>query len=424
MCYNTQNANLEDGTMKKWSVILVFVLLVVCLFGCGKQEVIPGRPYALEVTYGEKSIHAVTGGYAWNWKERGKVKTVTTDAVDPRAVDQRLTYLATGEGDNMALDFAILPDKLTVEVFSADDGFATAQPVELKNLTFPAPLDGQDHLFSVTAQWNENKYGWGSCTYHFRFVDRALDPTAPVISDIGNLNLSKIMAMNADDFMGIEFTNYIDDAVKTCRSGKDKETIVDYLKNNLPAEMTPSEAVMTETMYALRMVTLDGSQLTLCFGTDGRNACLQAGGVLYPLQPTDLSSLWEALGAGSVSAAAAASGKGYLDVSKTYPMEDWLSEPIFAYITSLDNGNLTYDEMRQFESQDSPTGYRYERGWSDMTMSVAADCQYWVLDEDGTYGKVTAEGLLQWMEHTENDVLFCIYTGENAVTAICPQLAN
>ena len=91
--------------MKKRSIILVFLLLLVCLAGCGKQEVIPGRPYALEVTYGEKSIHAITGGYAWNWKEGGKVKTVTTDAVDPRAVDQRLTYLATGKGEHLSLDF-------------------------------------------------------------------------------------------------------------------------------------------------------------------------------------------------------------------------------------------------------------------------------------------------------------------------------
>lgn len=410
--------------MKKWSIILAFILLLVCLVGCGRQEVIPGRPYALEVTYGEKSIHAVTGGYAWNWKEGGKVKTVTTDAVDPRAVDQRLTYLATGKGENMSLDFAVRPDQLTVEVFSAEDSFATSQPVELKDLTMAVPLDGQDHLFSVTAQWNENKYGWGSCTYHFRFVDRALDPTAPVISDVGNLNLSKILSMNANDFMGIEFTNYTADAVKTCYSGKDKAAIIDFLKNNIPTELVPSDAVMAETVYALRMVTLDGSQLTLCFGTDGRNACLQAGGVLYPLQPTDLTSLWEELGAGSVSAAAAASGKGYLDVSETYPMADWLTEPIYAYITGLDNGAVTYDEMRRFESQDSPTGYRYERGWTDMSMALDTDCQFWVPDENGAYGRVTADGLLQWAEHTENDVLFCIYTGDNTVTAICPEPVN
>lgn len=410
--------------MKKWSVILAFILLLVCLAGCGKQEVIPGRPYALEVTYGENSIYAVTGGYAWNWKEGGKVKTVTTDAVDPRAEEQRLTYLAAGKGEKMSLDFAILPDKLMVEVFSADDGFAVGQPVDLKNLTITAPADGTDHLYSVTAQWEENKQGWGSCTYHFRFLNRELDPTEPVISDIGNLNLSKIMAMGPNDFMGIEFTSYADDSVKTCLSGKDKAAIVDFLKNNIPSEMTPSESIMAETMYALRMVTLDGSQLTLCFGTDGRNACLQAGGVVYALEPMDMAALWETLNVGSVSAAAAASGKGYLDVSETFPMADWLSEPIFAYITGLENGSVTYDEMRQFESQDSPTGYRYERGWSDMTKSAAADCQYWVLDEDGTYGKVTIDGLLQWIEHTENDVLFCIYTEDDAIIAICPQPVN
>lgn len=410
--------------MKKWSIILAFLLILVCLAGCGKQEVIPGRPYALEVTYGEKSIHAVTGGYAWNWKEGGKVKTVTTDAVDPRAQEQKLIYLSTGEAENLSLDFAILPDKLMVEVFSAEDGFATAQPVELKNLTLAAPLDGSDHLFSVTAQWEENKHGWGSCTYHFRFLDRALAPSEPLVSDSGNLSLPKVLSMNANDFMGIEFTNYEDDAVKTCRSGKDKSAILDFLKHNIPAELTPTDAVLAEVMYAMRLVGLDGSQLNLTFGTDGRNACLQVSGAVYPMQPMDLTSLWTALNAGSVSAAAAASGKGYLDVSETDPMADWLTEPLFAYITGMENGSVTYDEMRRFESQDSPTGYRYERGWSDLTMPVAEDCQYWVLDEDGTYGKVTADGLMQWNDHAENDVLYCIYTGNNAVAAICPYTEN
>lgn len=407
--------------MKKWSLILVFLLVLVCLAGCGKQEVIPGRPHALEVTYGEKSIHAITGGYAWNWKEGGKVKTVTADALDPRTFEMNVPCFCTGASGTLALDFAILPDSLTVELFSAKDSYTAGTYTELSELTMPAPLDGEDHLYTVTAQWDEDSRGWGSCTYYFRFLAQTELSEAPLMEDSGDLDLPKALSLDASGFMGIEFANFAENTVKTCLSKKDKAAIVDFLDAELPAELTPSEKPMTQTMYTMRLVALDGGQLTISFGTDGSNACMQAGGVVYQLGPMDMTALWQQLNAGSVSAAAAASGKGYQDVSTTFPMADWLSEPIFAYITDLSNGSVTYDEMRQFESQDSPTGYRYERGWSNLSKSAAADCQYWLLDDDGTYGKVSADALAQWIEHTEDDVLFCIYTSGDAITAICPK---
>lgn len=411
--------------MKKWSIILAFVLILVCLAGCGKQEVIPGRPYALEVTYGETSVYAMTGGYAWNWKEGGKTQTVTTDAVDPRAEVQKLSYLSTGEASNMSLDFVVRPDKLMVEVFSADDGFATGQSVELKELTLPAPLDGKDHLYTVTAQWDEDKHGWGSCTYHFRFLDRVLVSDAPVVSDTGDLDLPQVLTMDANGFMGIEFTNYVDDAVKTCLSGKDKQALLQFLKDHIPTELTPAETPMTELMYAMRMVALNGSQLTLSFGTNGSHACVKVGDAVYALQPMDMNTLWAQLNAGSISAAAAATGKNYLDVSETFPMEDWTQECHLGYIQSLENGAAAYDEMRRVDDAQDPRGYRLEKGWSGLSMNVSDDCEFWVLNEDGaTYGKVTADGLMQWIENTENDVLFCIYTQDDAIIAICPQPQN
>ena len=406
--------------MKKRSIILAVLLLLLCLVGCGKQTVIPGRPHALEVTYGERSIHALTGGYAWNWKDGGKVKTVTADAFDPRAYLSKLTYLNTSEGNSMSFDFAIRPDVLTVEVFSAEDGYAAGEIVELNDLTLPAPLDGNDHLYTVTAKWNEDKRGWGSCTYYFRFLARPLTSAAPVINDTGDLNLQQVLTMNANDLWGIEFTNYGADAVKTCLSMKDKALLLQFLKDNIPTDLTPSPSTQMDTIFTMRMVTLTGSQLTLTFGTDGRGACMQAEGVLYSLDPLNMNELWNQLNAGSVSAAAAAEGKTYTEMVETRPTENWGSDYVLGYIRDISAEGITYDEMRQFESQDSPTGFRLEKGWPNLTVAAAENCEFWVMEDNGrTYGKVTAEGLLQWNENAGSDVLYCIYTVNDVVIGVC-----
>lgn len=282
--------------MKKRCIILAVLLLLVCLVGCGKQEVIPGRPHALEITYGERSIHAITGGYAWNWKESGKVKTVTADAFDPRTYQNELSYLNTSDAASMSLDFPIRPDDLTVEVYSADDGFATGQKVELNDLTIPAPLDGSDHLYTVTAQWNDDKRGWGSCTYHFRFLARALTSAAPAATDTGDLDLNRLLTMSADDFWGIEFINHAEGAKKNCLSGKEKNMLLQFVKDKAPANPTPAEPTQIETMFSMRAVTITGSQLTMNFGSDGRNACMQVGGNTYVLKPMDMHALWTQIG--------------------------------------------------------------------------------------------------------------------------------
>ncbi len=282
--------------MKKRCIILAVLLLLVCLVGCGKQEVIPGRPHALEITYGERSIHAITGGYAWNWKEGGKSKTVTADAFDPRLYQDKLTYLNTSDATSMALDFLIRPDSLTVEVFSADDGYTNGEVVELNDLTLHAPLDGSDHLYTVTAQWNEDKRGWGSCTYHFRFLARALTSAAPAATDTGDLDLNQVLTMDADDFWGIEFTNHMEGTVKTCLSKKEKTMLLQFVKDKTPSNPTPAAPTQIETMFSMRVVTLTGSQLTLNFGSDGRSACMQVGSTTYELKPMDMNALWMQIG--------------------------------------------------------------------------------------------------------------------------------
>ncbi len=405
--------------MKKWCIILAFLLL--CLAGCSRQSSILSRPHCLEITYGDRSVFAMTGGYEWNWKDGRKTETAVADTADPRTMGQKLSYLSTGSAQTMELSFSSVPDKFLVEVFSSADGYEAGEYVDAATMSIPAPLDGEDHLYSVTAVWGQeqNPDGWGTCTYHFRFLAEAETAAEPMVTpDVGDLEISQILQMQANDFMGMEVVNNKEGISKTFRTGRDKSTILQFLKDNVTTDFSTPMSGAPKALYQIRLVAMDGSQLTVSYGSDGLNHSLLAGGMAYAVEEMDFDRLWALLGGFNVTENASTY---HLGTSEEFPGEDWGTDFVHGYITEL-GATVTYDGMQWFESDDAPSGYRLEKGWPDQSIPVSADCEYWILENhQSPYCKVSAENLMAWTKNAQDDVLYRIYTKEDAVIAICEQ---
>lgn len=404
--------------MKKWSI--VFLVLILLLTGCSRRRSESDRPYSLEITYGDKSVFAMTGEYEWNTKSRGPF---VADPLDPRDMGQKLSWLSTGSAQTMELSFSSVPDKFLVEVFSSADGYETGEYVDAATMSIPAPLDGEDHLYTVTAVWGkeQNPDRWGSCTYHFRFLAEAETASEPMVTpDVGDLDISQILQMQANDFMGMEVYNSSEDTSRTFRTGSDKATILQFLKDNIATDFSSPMPGAPKALYQIRLVSMDGSQLTVGYGSDGLNHSLLVGGMAYAVDEMDFDQLWMLLGGFDITTT---SGTYYLDTSEEFPGESWGTDYVYGYITEL-GSTVSYDGMRWIEDDTASNGYRLEKGWPDLSMPVSADCEYWILENhQSPYCKVSAENLMAWNKNAETDVLYRIYTKDDTVIAICQQYA-
>ena len=413
--------------MKKRCVILALLLLLLLLCACSKQADNIDRPYPLKVTYGDSEVFAMSSTYEWFWKAGLKTETLTADELDPRTMLTKLSYLNAGKNKEIELQFAAEPAKLVVERYSASDGFQQSEYIEIEGTELPAPDDGGDYIYTVRAAWMEDRGVdcWGSCTYNFRFLPEGQSNNSistPVgDTDTGDLDLSGVLALDASQILGVEFINNLEGTSKTCRSQENKAAILQFLNSNLTTKFEEIAVASPQADYALRVVTMGGSQLSIGYGSDDSDSWLILGGKTYEADGMDLSMLWDGLVAGTISLEAAASGKNYLNMSEEFPGADWGSDFVYGYLTALDTV-AAYDEMRWIDDAEQPNGYRLENGWPNQTGTVAPDCQFWILEEHHSpYCQVTAEALLQWAEDAEFDVLFRIYTKDNQIIAICEQ---
>lgn len=402
--------------MKKWSII--FLVLILLLTGCSGRKSELNRPHSLEISYGDKSIFAMTSEYEWNRKSRGPF---VAEALDPRDMGQNLSWLSTGSAQTMELSFSSVPDKFLVEVFSSADGYEAGKYVDAATMSLPAPLDGEDHLYTITAVWGQeqNPDGWGSCTYHFRFLAEAETAFEPMVTpDVGDLEIDQILQMQANDFMGMEVANNKDGISKTFRTGKDKAAILQFLKDNVSTDFSTPMPGAPKALYQIRLVAMDGSQLTVGYGSDGLNHSLLVGGMAYAVEEMDFDRLWALLGGFSVTEN---SSTFHMGTSEEFPGEDWGENFVYGYITDLGQ-NVTYDGMRWIDDTEAPNGYRLEKGWPDQSMPLSADCEYWILENhQSPYCQVSADNLEAWNKNAESDVLYRIYTKDDAVIAICQQ---
>ena len=407
--------------MKKWFILF---LTLLCLTGCAGSRSPIDRPYSLEVSYGESAVHAVTGGYQWIWRDGRDTPSTIADAADFRTTLEKIPYLNAGKDQTITLTFAAEPDRLSIAAYSGADNYTTPTTVEAADYKLTAPVDGGDYFYEVTAVWTESRKAdcWGSATYWFRFLSQGQSANTAQLPQYSSLDIFQMVQLDPSALLGVEFLNNLEGTSKTCRTQADKTAILDYLKTNLSTEFQPASVAAPDPDYMLRLVCVDGTQLSLGYGTSSGQSWLLIGGSAYEAGTMDLAALWDGLEAGSVSQASSASGKHYLATSDSFPGDDWGSSFVYGYLTGLDNGTATYDEMRWIEDDAEPNGYRLEKGWSGQSMAVSADCVYWILDShDKPYGQVSAQDLLSWSQDPETNVLFRFYSKDNQIIAICEQ---
>ena len=406
--------------MKKWCIILVLLLL---LTGCSKQDTPIDRPPSLEVSYGDSSVYAQTSAYQWYWKDGRETDSAVVDAAAMGIGMDKLPYVSAAKDTALQLEFSQKPDRVLIQHYSAADNYTAAHEIDMVGGSTPAPLDGEDHLYTVSAVWLEGEgKNWGSCTYQFLFLAKGLVISTPVQMEVAaDLDLAGLLQLDVSKVWGVEFLNNLEGTTRVCRSGEDRTAILDFLKAYLTPDMQPTNEIPPAMEYMMRLVTVSGSQLTVGYGSSGGNGFVEVGGVAYKVGAMDVASLWSALGAGTISQEAAASGKNYLDMSDAFPGDSWGQDYTYGYLREMDQ-SITYDEMRWLDDAAEPNGFKLESGWTGQSAPLASDCQFWILeDHHAPYCRVTAEDFWNWTQNAGFDVLCRIYTSGDEVTAICQQ---
>ena len=400
--------------MKKWICLCLCLLL---LSGCsGKEEAAAEQPYGLEIEYGDSGVTATTGAYTWNWKEGDSVQGSSASAADPLSMLSVMPYVNESNAKTLKLLFQKAPDSIGVQYRTSTDGYQSVHALENDGTSLPTPTDGAGYLFQITAVWEQTEKTacWGDCTYYFRYLP------AGDTGDAENLSLYRVLQLEASDLFAVEVLNNPEQAQKTCRSVADKETVLNFLKNNLSTDFVQTQVPTVGTDFVLRLACTDGSQLTLGYASGGGQAWLLVDGMPYEAASMDFSALWSSLKAETVSLNQETPGE-VLRTSEEFPGEGWGEDYVFGYLRAMD-GEVTFDEMNWIEDEEEPNGYRLETGPTGQTLPLAEDCVYWILESHYMpYCQVTGETLWQWAGNADWDVLFRLYRKGGQVTAICEQ---
>jgi len=406
--------------MKRFCLILVVLLL---LTGCGKQDTPIDRPPSLQISYGDSSVFAQTSAYQWYWKDGRQTESAVVDADAMGIGMDKLPYLSASKETALQLEFSQKPDRVLIQYYSAADNYTTPYEIDMVGGSTPAPLDGEDHLYQVSAVWLEGDGKcWGSCTYKFLFLARGLVISSPVQMEVAaDLDLASMLQLDASKVWGLEFLNNLEGTTRICRSNPDKSAVLDFLKSHLSPDLQPTSEIPPVMQYMMRLVTVSGSQLTVGYADGGNSGYVEVGGVTYKVGLMDMASLWASLGAGAISQEAAASGKNYLDMSDAFPGESWGSDYTYGYLRAMDQ-SITYDEMRWLDDPEAANGFRLENGWTGQSGTLAQNCEFWILEEHhAPYCRVTADAFWEWTQNAGFDVLYRIYTSNGQVTALCQQ---
>ncbi len=409
--------------MKKYCVLLSLLLL---LTGCGKQAPV-NRPHTLLVTCGESSVYAKTSGYSWNWKDGRQTESALADMEDPRALLGELPYLNANGQPQLELEFAQMPQQVSVTRWSSADNYATDETVELSDLKLEAPQDENSYLYSILATWSEGGKNWGECVYNFSYLPQGM-VVSQGSSDVsftevaGDLSLEEVLSLKASDLFGVEIrTQRGEGQAKTCRNLKDKTAVLDFLQANLSADMMPVEAAPA-AQHMMRLACVDGRQVTVGFGEAGGTTLVLVGDLVYEGKPMEFDGLWEQLGAAAISQEAADMGNGVLAAADELPIDHWDADIVYGYVRGLEDA-LIMDEVRLIEDAQAEDGYRLEPGWKNQKKAVAEDCEFWLWDQQNdSYVQITKDSFARKTVNVGYDILMRFYVQDDAVIAVCQQV--
>ena len=404
----------------KYRLFPLLLLVLLILAGCGGEApTATDQPWALEVEYGDSGVTAAVWEYQWNLRGEDGVSATDAQGTDPLGQLSQIPFVNKSKTGTLKLKFAIQPESLTVACYTNADGYGEAVTVEPsgKDNAIPVPTEAGSYLFAVTAQWSETEeaQAWGISTYYFRYL-----PEGDTGEQVGELSLYRLLKLGPDDLFGVEFFHNGESAQKTVTTVADKTAVLEFLQQNLSTDFTQIATPTLEAEFVLRLAVTDGSQLTIGYIPLSEGAGILLSGVPYAAGEMDLQSLWDSLGAQPVSLEAQAP-EDVLETTEEDPGETLDDNFRYGYLRAME-GQVTVDEIDWIEDADAPNGYRIKPGETGQTYPLAADCQFWILqDHFKPFCRVEADTLWEWAQTTGWDVPFRLYFKDGAVVAIVEQ---
>ena len=399
--------------MKRWIVCLLCLLL---LCGCSSEPKIPTveKPWSMTVEYGESSVVSEPWGWSWNRLEGEQTVEDNTTYTDPKAQLKEVPFVNRSAAGELTLQFAQQPDRLQVQYWTAEDSYSEPFPMEIDGSTIAAPTDDVGYLFEVIATWRESddRDCWGKGIYYFRYLPQG------DTGEANDLPLYRLLQLDSMELFGIEMVNQQLAGRKICRKQMDVGLILAFLQEHLVTDFVQSVMPMGETDYVMRLLITDGSQLTIGYVEEEGEAWLLLGGIPYEAEPMNLDSLWESLETETEYETQQPVGE-YLRVEEQYPEEEWGGSYVYGYLRNLGETAI-FDEMLWVDDEAEPNGYRLEAGESAQILTLAEDCQYWILERHWSpCCQVEQHTLIVWEEEAGYDVLFRFYVKDQQIVAIC-----
>ena len=183
--------------MKKMLLVMLAVLCLVALAGCGSTTVESNAPEALKIVptltvhCGENSTKALTGAQEW-WYDNGDgTKTsFITDSLPILACKDYMTPLTilpstqSAQPTTARLEFSVIPDSITARRWSVDSFYGPGEPVDdgyYDVLIYTLEPEGDtddvrqffmelpygDYVYEVTAVWESYEQFGGEVSYGF-----------------------------------------------------------------------------------------------------------------------------------------------------------------------------------------------------------------------------------------------------------------
>ena len=172
--------------MKKFSYILVCVVLLSSMMACGfsmekgitislgknnNLNSIDKEPPVVTVRSGENQIAATLGTYTWTYDNGDGTRTsVCADSSHPLEWKEFLTPLITTQG-TMELGFAAEPQKYTIRRWSDENWGKTDVAEEIVNVdNHTIELKQGGYIYEIVAEWTDEKLGEKNTVYYGFYV--------------------------------------------------------------------------------------------------------------------------------------------------------------------------------------------------------------------------------------------------------------
>ena len=172
--------------MKKCVTVILALVLVLSLVGCGFGAKILQYPPELTVVCGEEKTEAMTGTISWRYRAGQQMRSITTSVPHPLTLKEQLTPLVlpgtSPEALMGSLEWEVMPDVVSAccwsgEIWGQPDAAGEDVPVETGTEAakqYTIPLKDGEYIYQVDAQWNSAEDYGGTVSFVFYTVGAQL----------------------------------------------------------------------------------------------------------------------------------------------------------------------------------------------------------------------------------------------------------